>query len=390
MSWIQNILKTLVLVSLLPLQPIFAQDNVGIGTKNPHPSAILDVSDSSRGVLIPKTDTLAIANYMATLVPNPGIADGLLIMDTNLNTYLYYDAVEDDWKELIGLVGPTGPKGFPGPMGPTGDTGLTTKWTDSNVVDPNILYDPLIDTCGDWYINNETGQVWWLWCDSNNGSRGPWYIDTVRYDNFIGQIKAPNERIIVQNTSCLLRADDNMANAGVKLEGITGLGANISVNRDEIAYIWVTAYGTASKFFGGNEKSYLQYDITVGGNNFYYDRFPDSIAHIFTMGGNGPPPTGQPFGLDDFMGWHVSAFYILRGPISPSDCGPCGLPPACTSCPPLTANVNIQVVGGNRFNGSSGTGDVVILADEANKDQAAHMNVYAIIRTNPNTWIRKR
>ena len=380
------------LVALTNLM-LFAQDNVGIGTNTPHPSAILEITDSSRGVLITRSDTAAIAAYVNTLNPNPGIADGLLIMDTNVNTYMYYDAVADDWKELIGLVGPTGPRGFPGPPGPTGDTGLSTRWKDTAISPPP--YNPNEDTCGDWFLNAETGKVWWLWCDSANGLRPPRYIDTLSYDNYIGELMAPEEKIIAEHRiwSGLSANIQNMANAGVNLVPISGLDYSVIVERDEIAYIWVTAWGTTSKAFKGSDRSYVQYDIEANAptpNNFYYDRSPDSIAHIFTVGGNGPPAPGNPDGNLEFTGWHVSSFFILEGPVSPFPCGPCGPSPACVSCPPLTAGVNFQVTGGNRYTGSSGTSSFVVLGDATSTLQGAHMTVFAIIRRNPNTWDWKK
>lgn len=44
----------LLLSGTLPGQ---AQDNMGIGTNNPHPSAKLDVSSTSQGLLIPRMTT---------------------------------------------------------------------------------------------------------------------------------------------------------------------------------------------------------------------------------------------------------------------------------------------------------------------------------------------
>ena len=41
---------------------LFAQDNVGIGTITPDPSALLEIQALDKGLLIPRTDTLAITN----------------------------------------------------------------------------------------------------------------------------------------------------------------------------------------------------------------------------------------------------------------------------------------------------------------------------------------
>jgi hypothetical protein len=66
------------------------QDNVGIGTLTPHPSAILDLTAATQGFLVPRTDT--------ALVVNP--ADGLLIYQTTDKNFYYYDIAVPAWKSF--------------------------------------------------------------------------------------------------------------------------------------------------------------------------------------------------------------------------------------------------------------------------------------------------
>ncbi len=66
--------------------------NVGIGTKVPDNSAVLDISSSDKGLLIPR---LSIEER--NKISNP--ADGLLIYQTNENTGFYYFE-NDSWNEL--------------------------------------------------------------------------------------------------------------------------------------------------------------------------------------------------------------------------------------------------------------------------------------------------
>ncbi len=106
---------------------VFSQNkNVGIGTIAPDSSAILDVSDQYRGILIPRTDTNSVNNFPG----NP--ATGLLIFQVTDNLFYYFDGVK--WKPIgsgSGSIGPTGPTGLQGLQGTqgiqgnTGDTGPT-------------------------------------------------------------------------------------------------------------------------------------------------------------------------------------------------------------------------------------------------------------------------
>jgi len=91
-----------VLTALALVTPIslLAQDNVGIGTVTPDPSALLEVQSLDKGLLIPRTDTLSITNP----------ATGLLIYTPPDSSFWYYDGVV--WRRGVG------PQGDPGPLIP--------------------------------------------------------------------------------------------------------------------------------------------------------------------------------------------------------------------------------------------------------------------------------
>jgi hypothetical protein len=117
-----NILKIasvliLASVGLIPLSSL-AQDNVGIGTTAPDPSAILEIESSDQGLLIPRGDTL---NIVAP-------ATGLLIYTEPDSTFYYFDGVI--WRESMGPIGPVGPL-LPGIFGQTlhYDTITNVGWT---------------------------------------------------------------------------------------------------------------------------------------------------------------------------------------------------------------------------------------------------------------------
>jgi len=91
--------------------PGLAQQRVGIGTLDPHPSAMLDIASESKGVLIPR-----MTSAQREGIPNPG--NGLLVFDVNTPGFWYFDGVQ--WRQP---TGPQGPIGITGPLGPTGPTG---------------------------------------------------------------------------------------------------------------------------------------------------------------------------------------------------------------------------------------------------------------------------
>lgn len=109
---------TLVLAFLTVSTTYGQTDNMGIGTTNPHPNAILDISAVDKGLLIPRLSTLQ------RLLINPlPTAQGLLVYDLDLDGFWYWDGTQ--WVQAVGLAGPTGPQGIAGPQGGIGPAGAT-------------------------------------------------------------------------------------------------------------------------------------------------------------------------------------------------------------------------------------------------------------------------
>jgi len=100
----------------------YAQQGVAINTtgNQAHNSAMLDVSSTDKGMLIPRMTTV-----QRTSIVSP--ATGLLVYDTNDNQFWFYNGTT--WVMAIGpsgsagATGPTGPAGPTGAMGATGQTG---------------------------------------------------------------------------------------------------------------------------------------------------------------------------------------------------------------------------------------------------------------------------
>jgi hypothetical protein len=131
---------------------LYSQNNVGIGTLNPDPSSLLELSTTNKGLLIPRLTT----NERLAIV-NP--SNSLLVYDINLNCFYFFKSI-GGWSSLcdlilstqiingdllitlsngtvinvgnvtgpqgpIGLTGQAGATGLTGPQGPIGLTGLT-------------------------------------------------------------------------------------------------------------------------------------------------------------------------------------------------------------------------------------------------------------------------
>lgn len=91
------------------------QNNVGIGTTTPDPSALLDLTANDKGFVAPRmtaTERIAIVNPTR----------GLLVYDSTINCYYYFNGTI--WLSLCQLSGPTGPVGNTGPQGATGLQGI--------------------------------------------------------------------------------------------------------------------------------------------------------------------------------------------------------------------------------------------------------------------------
>ncbi|MFN8299183.1 MAG: hypothetical protein U0T75_08770 [Chitinophagales bacterium] len=139
----------LLVVAVLCCSVAMAQNNVGIGTPNPDPNAILHLESNSKGVLIPKLDAAERASLGAMLNASN---KGLLVFGPDTNQFWFWDGTQwipfpadTDQQTLTfnaatntlsisngnsvviplmaGPTGPTGPQGVQGVTGSTGDTG---------------------------------------------------------------------------------------------------------------------------------------------------------------------------------------------------------------------------------------------------------------------------
>jgi hypothetical protein len=92
--------------------------SINIANTAADPSAMLDVSSTSQGLLVPRMTT-----SQRNAIASP--ANSLLVYDTTIKQFYYYDAVSSLWIAGIGPVGATGASGIQGATGTQGVTGAT-------------------------------------------------------------------------------------------------------------------------------------------------------------------------------------------------------------------------------------------------------------------------
>lgn len=93
-----------------------SQNNVGIGTKMPNSNAMLDITASDKGLLIPRMTT-----SQRNAIPINASCNGLLVYDTDYDMFWYTDG--NAWYQALGPMGPTGPTGPSGADGAAGTNG---------------------------------------------------------------------------------------------------------------------------------------------------------------------------------------------------------------------------------------------------------------------------
>jgi collagen type VII alpha len=142
----------------------FAQNNnVGIGTVTPAPSALLDLSATDRGFLTPRiADT--------NLIVSP--ETGLLIYLTTKNTFYYFNGTF--WKSISGGTGTNGLIGVTGNIGATGTTGNigTTGITGISGITGNIGATGVTGSTGIMSSTGTTGSIGTTGSTGNVGSTG--------------------------------------------------------------------------------------------------------------------------------------------------------------------------------------------------------------------------
>lgn len=220
-----------------PANGAIIEGPLGVGTSVPNASAVLDLSATDRGVLIPR-----MSSTQRNAIVSP--AKGLLVFDTNLNSFYYYDGTQ--WRNLAAGGGTVGPQGPTGPTGVQGDPGAKGEKGDDGAPGTNGLNGVTGATgpTGNANINGTTNYVV-KFTGTNTGG------NSQIYDN------GTNVGIGTASPSALLSVGSasqfRVNNAG----NITAI--------NNVAYSWPTSQGTSGQVLTNDGTGNLSWVTPSGG-----------------------------------------------------------------------------------------------------------------------------
>jgi hypothetical protein len=191
--------------------------NIGIGTNNPHPSASLEIADTDKGILIPRTDTSSVSNP----------ASGLLIFQ-NSDKQFYYHA-NSKWNAIGG-------------SGAFEKVGTTIKQSSLGTDDDFIFGRSSLPTNGDPTWNN-----YFFFDQSRYAFRGgrnfgnDWDTDSLGYGSFaygqlnraIGNASVAIGRYSIANDFSNIAIGDNNVTYG---NSSAAVGANNKIKSSGFAF----------------------------------------------------------------------------------------------------------------------------------------------------------
>jgi hypothetical protein len=185
-------------------QSINAQNNVGIGTTSPSPSAQLDVSSTSKGLLIPRMTS---AQRIAIATP----ANGLMVYETTTNSFWFYNS--SVWNQIgTGGASPWTISGANIYNSNTGNVGIGTSAPASKF---HVVGNMLVS--GDLSINQSTAS---LFLQSSGTTYGNIGLSTVTNDLSIGTTAS-------STVSKLLFKTQNLTRMAISVSGNVGIGTTI-------------------------------------------------------------------------------------------------------------------------------------------------------------------
>ncbi len=226
-----------------------AQNNVGVGTNSPDPSAVLDVTSNDKGVLVPRLSTIQI-----NAIPNP--ATGLLVYDTNVGCFFFNSGTPGApvWTNLCtggipGATGPTGPQGIAGVTGPTGANGVTGP-TGANGTTGPTGPQGIAGVTGPTGANGVTGPTG---ANGTTGPTGPQGIAGVTGPTGLTGTTGPTGVTGATGPTWTLSSITYNANGTITLNGTAGSGGPITTPGGAWLTVGNTGTTPATNWIGTND-----------------------------------------------------------------------------------------------------------------------------------------
>ena len=292
------------LLSILPIEAMAQPNNVGIGIANPHPSALLDLTATDKGLLIPR---LKAVQRMAIATP----AMGLMVFDTDTGCIFFYKV---SWINLCtasigagaGATGSTGATGAMGSTGATGNTGATGLMGNTGATGATGSTGAM-GLMGNTGATGSTGAMGITGPTGVADSTKNWLLlgnsGTVDGVNFLGT--TDNVALSLRTNNQLSgRVEPNPATANTSL-GYQDLQSNTGIGNTAMGYHAlqsnITGYDNVAMGYNALQSNTTGYDNVAMGYNALVNGTGSfhSIAIGFQAIGNSPNGSGQCIAIGD-------------------------------------------------------------------------------------------
>ncbi len=327
-------LLALLMLFTLVVPSLQAQDNVGIGTLTPDPSAVLELESTDKGILIPRVTT-----SQRQAIPTP--AEGLMVYDTDFQQFWYFDGTQ--WVQAIGPQGPAGPagangvagatgaQGITGPqglIGPTGAQGIAGPAGVQGLIGPTGVQGAAgpagaNGAAGAPGVQGPVGPQGPAGSNGAQGSQGPAGPQGAQGPQ--GPAGFANSNSFVYTTTAPL-TQAYPSGSTISYLSLPNLSHNFTVPSGANYKVFVTAMGSASKTNSDGSRSFIQYEIFLDGvgtgayqrvsmddeENSQFAEVPWSISYIVSV-----PPGNHTIQI---RGAHAGGDCSSGGIFGGSDC----------------------------------------------------------------------
>ena len=208
------------IILLFNLAPTFAQNNVGIGTTLPNARALLDLTATDKGLLIPRMTT----TQRLAIAPLSAAENGLVVYDLNFNTFYYFDGsiwkpIDTNYWVLSGgnLYNSNPANVGVGTLVPTSQFHVLGSLRFEGLL-PSVATDEvlIIDPSGNVFIRNLPANVW----DGDNQS--------ITFDAITGDLSLSNGGSV--NLNSLVTTPPALTLTGTNLNIIGSAGAAVDLS----------------------------------------------------------------------------------------------------------------------------------------------------------------